>query len=318
VAGSGRAVELRSPDGALEATYLPEAGMRCSSLRHHGAEILGCESAIDDPVLRSAMRGIPLLHPWANRLADDRYTAGGRTGEVPRDAPFVPRDGQGLAIHGLLAAPDAWVVTVAPGGSGLRAEMAFPTDAARAAAFPFPHRLALEAALDGDGLAVRVRLEPRAEIAVPVAFGFHPYLRLPGSSRSRWRVTLPPMTRVEADERGLPSGRRAAVDGVTGALAEATVDEAYLDVAPGAELAVADADLRVTLRLESGFRAAQVYSPAGSDFVCLEPMTAPPNALVTGEELAWVRPGERYEAAFRLVPARADLGSTPGATTALA
>jgi aldose 1-epimerase len=314
VARAGDAVELRSPDGALEATYLPGAGMRCSSLRFRGAELLGSEDAIDDPVLRSAMRGIPLLHPWANRLAGDRYTAGGRTGAVPRDAPFVPRDGRGLPLHGLLAAPGAWEVTAAPGGSALSAVTTFPTDAARAAAFPFPHRLALDVELDRRGLAVRVRLEPGAEVAVPVAFGFHPYLRLPGSSRSRWRLTLPAMTRVETDEGGLPTGRRTAVDGVTGALPEATVDDAYVDLAPGAELAVADGDLRVALRLESGFRAAQVYSPAGSDFVCLEPVTAPPNALASGEELAWVAPGERHEAAFRLLAAPADPPSSPGAT----
>jgi aldose 1-epimerase len=303
VGQAGRAIDLRSPDRRLEATYLPDAGMRCASLRHRGVELLGSEDGITDPVLRSAMRGIPLLHPWANRLAYDRYTAGGRTGQLPQASSFVPRDGGGLAIHGLLATPDAWEVTREREGNALRAEMEFPTDAARAEAFPFAHRLVLDAALDASGLSVQLRLEPRSDVAVPVAFGFHPYLRLPGSSRSQWRVTLPPMTRVDTDDRGLPSGRGAAVDAFAGALPDRTVDDSYVDLSPGAELTVDDGDLRLTVQLEHGFPAAQVYSPAGGEFICLEPMTAPPNALLSGDRLAWVAPGESYGATFRLVAA---------------
>jgi aldose 1-epimerase len=40
--------------------------------------------------------------------------------------------------------------------------------------------------------------------------------------------------------------------------------------------------------------------PPDQDFICFEPMTAPTNALVNGEGLALVAPGERYRAAFRV------------------
>ena len=292
-------VRLRSGDGRLEAAYLRAAGMRCASLRLHGVELLAREHGIADPVLSSAMAGIPLLHPWANRLARDSYTAAGRTGRLPQGTSLVPRDGRGLAIHGLVAAPDAWRV-VTHDRSALRAELEFPTDDLRAAAFPFAHRLVLDAALDTGGLRVRVALEPLADVPVPVAFGFHPYLRPPGSRRSQWRVTLPARARVETDGDGLPTGRLDALDASTGGLPDATVDEAYVDLPAGSELGLADDDLRLTLTLEAGFPAAQLYSPSGADFLCLEPVTAPPNALATGDRLTWVAPGERYEAAFRL------------------
>jgi galactose mutarotase-like enzyme len=38
----------------------------------------------------------------------------------------------------------------------------------------------------------------------------------------------------------------------------------------------------------------------GVDVVCFEPMTAPANALTTGERLTLLPPGARYAAAFSI------------------
>jgi aldose 1-epimerase len=43
-----------------------------------------------------------------------------------------------------------------------------------------------------------------------------------------------------------------------------------------------------------------VYAPVDGDFICFEPMTARTNALVSGEGLALVAPGQQYRAAFRV------------------
>ena len=47
-------------------------------------------------------------------------------------------------------------------------------------------------------------------------------------------------------------------------------------------------------------RSAQVFSPAGADFVCFEPMTAPANALVSGDGLRLVAPGREAMAGFAI------------------
>jgi galactose mutarotase-like enzyme len=45
--------------------------------------------------------GIPLLYPWANRLAGFQYSLAGRTVHVPRDTNRVAVDQNGLPIHGV-------------------------------------------------------------------------------------------------------------------------------------------------------------------------------------------------------------------------
>jgi len=47
-----------------------------------------------------------------------------------------------------------------------------------------------------------------------------------------------------------------------------------------------------------------VFAPAGSQFICFEPMTAPANALHSGAGLRLLAAGERYRAQFSVIVAR--------------
>jgi aldose 1-epimerase len=58
----------------------------------------------------------------------------------------------------------------------------------------------------------------------------------------------------------------------------------------------------------AGYPYAQVYAPPGAGFACLEPMTAPTNALVAGDYPV-VRPGESFTARFSIRPERSRPGT---------
>ena len=74
------------------------------------------------------------------------------------------------------------------------------------AAFPFPHDLRVEAELAVDTLTVATTVVATGDVGVPVCFGWHPYLRLPGVPREEWTVELAVKTRALLDERGIPTG----------------------------------------------------------------------------------------------------------------
>ena len=96
------------------------------------------------------------------------------------------------------------------------------------AAFPFPHELELEAELRGPALTITTTVRASGDAAVPIAFGFHPYLRLPGVDRRDWEIEVPVRERLRLDDRMLPTGEREAVDVPAGALGSRTFDDAYL------------------------------------------------------------------------------------------
>jgi aldose 1-epimerase len=298
-------VRLATPDGALAVTYCPRLGMIGCSLEHDGAELLGQRDGLARYEASGSTMGIPLLHPWANRLADFSYSAAGREVELDRDSPLLHIDrATGLPIHGLLAASGYWgdvSKEVDEERAELSARLDFGAHADLMEAFPFPHELRIRVTLDRDGLRVTTKLEPTGDVAVPVAFGFHPYLRLPEVARADWEVDLPVRRRVVLDERMVPTGDTEAVEYPPGPLGERTFDDGFCDLAEPAVFALAGGGRRVELELIKGYRFAQMYAPADQDVICFEPMTSATNALRTGGSwLSTVRPGAAYRAAFRI------------------
>ena len=95
--------------GGLEAAFVPAAGMVGCSLRHRGEELLGQRGGLRAYVAERGTMGIPLLHPWANRVSERRFAVAGRDVALEPPAPFSV-DPNGLPIHGLLSAARGWRV----------------------------------------------------------------------------------------------------------------------------------------------------------------------------------------------------------------
>src|SRR5262245_5424907 len=113
VANDPRILELTSPDGDLVARFATHVGMVGCSLRHRGEELLGLGGGLDAYVAEGKVFGIPLLYPWANRLADWSYSAAGQHVALDRDSPLLHGDEHCLPIHGALAATSDWTVLAA-------------------------------------------------------------------------------------------------------------------------------------------------------------------------------------------------------------
>jgi aldose 1-epimerase len=289
--------------GELDAAFAPGAGMVGVSLRHAGEELLDRQAGLRTYVERGAVMGIPILHPWANRLAGFDYAVDGRTVRLPDGPPLVRCEEHGLPIHGLLSGSPHWRVRSTardPRRARMSAVLDFGAHRELLAAFPFPHRLELDAALDRDGLTIATTLTATGDVRVPVAFGFHPYLRLPGADRSTWRVELPARRYLFADARSIPTGHYEDEHATRLTLGRRTFDDGFAGIAQGAEFALAGGGRRIAVTFATGYPAAQIFSPRGGQFVCFEPMTGPTNVLRSGDGLRRVEPGGSFTAVFRI------------------
>jgi hypothetical protein len=84
--------------GELDATFATRAGTVCCSLRHRGDELLGQRRALAGYAATGSIMGIPLLHPWANRLAaQPRSSSGSCTNRAPVIDSITSRTGSPCA-----------------------------------------------------------------------------------------------------------------------------------------------------------------------------------------------------------------------------
>src|SRR4051794_23069043 len=170
--------------GDLHAEFVPEAGMVGASLRHRGEQLLGQRYGLQGYVADHQTFGIPLLHPWANRIAAREFPVAGRTVRIDPDVTPLRFDESGLPIHGLLAGAP-WEIQDA-GAAHLSATFDYAAHPALLAAFPFPHALRIDVTLNEAALGVVTSVRATGDVPVPIAFGWHPYLQLPGVPREEW------------------------------------------------------------------------------------------------------------------------------------
>jgi galactose mutarotase-like enzyme len=267
----------------LTSRWVPSVGMVGVSLFHQGRELLGQRRGLNAYADQGSTFGIPLLHPFANRLSGFAYRQQGVDVTLDAGSPLVRTEEHGLPIHGLLAAAAGWRVREG-GAQTLSADFAFDTPDLLAA-FPFPHRLALDIALEPDRLTVTTTLTPTGDRPVPVAFGFHPYLTIPGIAREELVLRTPSMTRLPLDARGLPDGAREPYGSREGLLGDTAYDDHFTDLGDAPAFTLAGGGREITMHFVEGYTHLQLFAPPKSPVVAIEPMTAATDALRTGDGL---------------------------------
>jgi aldose 1-epimerase len=295
------ALTLSSEGGRMEAAFVPGAGMVGCSLLDDGEELLGQRGGLATYIADRSTMGIPLLHPWANRVARRHFWVAEQEVDLWTHPELYTLGPHGLPIHGLLAAADGWSVErheETPEGPRLAANFDFAAREDLMSVFPFPQQLRIEVGIADRTLTIATTVIASGEVPVPIAFGYHPYFRLPGVERSAWAVEMPVSERVVLDSEKLPTGELEEADLPEGPLGSRTFDDEF--AAPDGPFALEGGGRRIEVSFDEGYPYAQVYAPDDDDVIAFEPMTAPTNALVSGQDLKLLQPGESYEASFSI------------------
>jgi aldose 1-epimerase len=253
-------------------------------------------------------RGQPLI-PWPNRLHGGRYTWDGREHVVPMDEPA-----QNNALHGVTRWR-SWrprEVTAGAVTMGLRL-LPLP-------AYPYALDLTVRYVLADDGLTVTTTATNIGADAAPYGHGAHPYITV-GTERIDDAVLhLPADTWLPTDADQIPTGR-APVEGTVydfrtpRELGDVQIDYAFTDLLRGpdgrAELLLASPDgrRRVTVWVDETYPYLEVFTgdtlPRADrrrQGLGVEPMTCPPDAFRTGEDLVRLEPGGSVSTSWGIRP----------------
>ncbi len=292
------AVVLKDPSSALSATFVPSAGMVCTSLSDDGVELLGQRRGLQAYLASGKTMGIPILYPWANRLSANGYALDGGAVTLTPGVGGARSDEHGLVIHGVLAAYPGWLVTE-QSDNQLTADLDYGGQPRLLASFPFPHVVTLDITLADRALTVETTVTPTTSASVPLCFGFHPYLRIPDVPRSQWIFETPPLRHLPVDNWGIPTGAVEDWPASSDELGDKTFDDGFDEVPPGAVFALSGGGRRIEVVFDQGFPAAQIFAPSNDDVVGIEPMAAPTNALRKGTYSVAV-PGRPAVSAFTI------------------
>jgi galactose mutarotase-like enzyme len=290
-------ITITSAGGRTEASFVPALNMVCCSLRHDGTELLELRRGLQMYAEAGKTMGIPLLYPWANRLDRFGYEAAGKSVALNEADARIPRDSQGLPIHGVLPKLLRWDVSDPRDDHGLEARLAWSAPALLEL-FPYRHEVRLRIDVTDGELVIATTVRATDADAVPVSFGYHPYLRLPHVPRETWDLELDARQRLVLDDRSIPTGEREPVTERRIKLGQTSWDDAFDGLSQPAQFSAQGGDTKVTVTYLTGYSFAQVFAPAEQEFICFEPMTATSAALNTGDGLRVVAPGDEYAARF--------------------
>lgn len=291
---SGEQTEIRYGE---QVAVLVEVGGGIRSYRVGDRDVL---DGYDADAIVDGARGQPLI-PWPNRLHTGRYTWEGTEHTVPLDEPD-----QCNALHRVTK----WLSWTAERESESSARMRLrlrPTPA-----YPFSLDLSVAYRLDDDGLTVTTTATNIGDADAPYGSGAHPYLRLSSGSLATATLQVPATTWLPTGPAQIPTGREPVAGSpydfreprAFGRLhVDHTFTDLYRDPDGRATVVLAEGDDRVELWLDAAYPYVEVFT--GDTLpdeqrrrrgLGVEPMTCPPDAFRTGEDLVGLSPGQSHTA----------------------
>jgi len=253
-------------------------------------------------------RGI-IAAPWPNRVADGSYRHDGTVLHLPLNEPA-----RRTALHGLVF-DQLWTFQ-----TGNADTLSLSCELGDSRGYPFRLALQLHYRLDSGGLHTTVTAANAGERAAPYGVCPHPYLVAGPAPLDEWTLEIPAFGFLEVTpDRLLPVAVRA-VDGhefdfrIPLPIGVKEIDHAFTNLTfdangrasvvvkdPGGTGVGMEWDRNSPwLQIHTADKQPPLPSRRG---LAVEPMTCPPDAFNSGQDLVRLEPGATHEASWRIFAA---------------
>ncbi len=259
---------LEDGESLARLSLVPERGGMVTQWIIQGQPILYFDQErFQDPSL-SVRGGIPILFPICGNLPDDQYVNEGKTYRLKQ--------------HGF-ARDLPWEVIGQQTQTNARLDLRLTHNEATLKVFPFEFELVFSYQLQGHSLRIEQRIANLGDRPMPFSLGLHPYF----FCREKNAVKLEIPAQGYLDQKtGLTHEYKGDLD-----LSSPELDLAFTKIHQRhSQFTDPSRNLKVAVSFSDLYQTFVFWTVAGKDYICLEPWSAPRNALNSGEQLAWVEP----------------------------
>lgn len=269
---------LSNSETGASLEVVPERGGMVTRWQVDGQDVLYLDAGrFANPAL-SVRGGIPILFPICGNLPDNTYTWEGQ--------PYT------LKQHGF-ARDLPWEVTDQVTQNQGSLTLRLTSNPQTRAVYPFEFELTFTYTLSDRALGTHQRYTNRSAVPMPFSAGFHPYFQVSDKTKLEFDI---PATRFLDQITKTVHPFNGNVD-----FEQDEIDVAFIGVSRQTAT-VRDRSQALQLRLDYSnlFSTLVFWTVKGKDYYCLEPWTAPRNALNSGEHLLHLEPGASLETFFNL------------------
>lgn len=275
---------------------VPERGGIITGWRIQGQNLLYFDQErFADPSL-SIRGGIPILFPICGNLPNNLYVHQGKSYTLKqhgfaRDLPWEVRDGRTIADRLNL--------------DGVGLVLGLRSNEKTREQYPFDFELEFTYLLKGNSLQIHQQFTNHSQEAMPFATGLHPYFLVKDKQQLSFDIPAQQQQDHITQTIGAFPG---SFD-----FNNPEVDVALYPVQRStASLSNPRQNLKITLTYTEPYSTLVVWAVAGKDYCCLEPWTAPRNALNSKDKLTYLAAGETCRAEVTFTVSYLKGGATAG------
>lgn len=277
----------------------PGWGCNLFSWKVDGAELMYCPENLPSEAVKITGGGNPILFPAIGRTWDRSLgePVQGRYRIHGSETTYL------MPSHGILFLSKFIKVAEARHADGVSAlyELVVPKKV-RQENYPFDVSLTQRFTLTHASVELEAVAVNKGSTPAPVAFGYHPYFRISSKEREGVEVHLPVTEEMILDkDTVLPTGETKAAEPIIKLKPDVYYDNVFCGLT-GRRMSLVDgkAGCSIHVDFDESFEMLVVYSPDGSEFVCIEPWTPGLGAYErlrdpgweSGEFIPVLQPGE--------------------------
>ncbi|MEA5514790.1 aldose epimerase [Nodularia sp. UHCC 0506] len=270
---------LSDESAGSQIEVVPERGGIITRWRIQGKEIFYLDTERFTHPDLSVRGGNPILFPICGNLPDNTYTHNGQK-------YTLKQHGFGRELP--------WEVTEQKTEDKASLTLVLNSNEQTKAVYPFDFQVIFTYELQGNNLAIRQEYKNLSSTPMPFSAGFHPYF-LTGGDKNQLEFQIPSQQYQDQNTKQIHS-----FDGNFDFNRD-EIDVAFKDLtSQSATVIDPSRSLKLTLDYDNIYSHLVFWTVKGKDFYCLEPWTAPRNALNTGANLTVLAPKAGCKASVQL------------------